>query len=453
MKKSIRTSLLAALLSALMLPAGAFASPMVELAPDSKQSGNGFQELRQVETILKAVSRLRALPVLRPIQVGLLDRKQLQTKLTEQIQAEIPPGKLRGEGALYQQLGMLPPGFDYAQFLLDLYTEQIGGFYDPATRELKLIKGSSLTGLDQQLLISHELTHALQDQRYELKQFMNPKSDNDDRSLAVMALIEGDATVSSSEYIQAQTSQKGFQGLLEVLGSAFNAARQIPGYEKFRSAPAFIRDSLTFPYDQGSQFVNAFRQQGWSWSDLDTVFRHPPQSTEQILHPNAYLNGEPPVDFQFSLQPLLSGSKQLTGSVWGELGYRQYLTQHLDWQVAKAAASGWGGDRYEVLETPAGLVFGLYSVWDSETEAQEFFQAWRQSLAKRSPGTTLSAEGLARQGERRIWAERNGKGVIVVENLTADQAKLLPVLRSAWKQTLAKLPAHLPAVPIRRGMR
>lgn len=446
------TTLLGLSALAILGSAPTHAASMVELAPDSRQGGS-YQELKQVESILTTVAKMRALPVLRPIQVGLLDRTQLQNKLSQQIRDEIPPDKLRGEGALYQQLGMLPAGFDYAKFLLELYTEQIGGFYDPATRELKLIKGTPLTGLDQQMLISHELTHALQDQHYQLSKYMDSHSDNDDKGQAMIALIEGDATVSASEYVQAKASEKPFQGLLDVLGSAFNAARQIPGYQKFRAAPAFIRDSLIFPYDQGSQFVNAFRQQGWSWQDIATLYKHPPQATEHILHPNSYLSGEQPQILKLSLQSALGG-KPLTASVWGELGYRQFLAQHLNWQDAKAAATGWRGDRYEVLQTPSGLVFGLFSVWDSDAEAQEFFKAWSQALAKRAPeaGSVSPVGGTLTMGDHRIWAEIRGNAVALVENLTPAQAKQIPALRASWQKALSEMAKPAPSQPIKRGM-
>ena len=446
---------LSGILAALLLAGPALAAPLVEFAPETSQDAASFQELKQIEEILAKVSKLRALPVVRPIQVGLLDRSQLQHKLTQQIAEEIPADKLRGEAALYHQLGMLPAGFDYKTFLIDLYTEQIGGFYDPKTRELKLIKGTPLTGLDQQLLISHELTHALQDQRYDLNKFLNSDSGNDDRSLAQMALIEGDATVSASEYIQSRASAKPLQGLLEVLGSAFNAARQIPGFEKFRSAPAFIRDSLIFPYDQGAQFVNAFRQQGWSWEDLDVVYTNPPQATEHILHPDSYLDGENPTELTLSQQPLLPGSKLLTGSVWGELGYRQFLAHHLGGKPAKEAAAGWRGDRYEVLETPSGIVFVMYSLWDSEPEARGFFSAWRSSLAKRDPkAAPMPATGgtlpWGPDQKHLIWAETSGNAVAIVENLAPEQASLIPALRAAWQQELKELKAK-PNQPLKRS--
>lgn len=430
------------------LSAPAAAASLIELTPEAKADG-AFKELGQIETILRDVAALRQLPVKRPIQVGILDRSQLQAKLEQQIKDEIPVDKLRGEEALYRQLGMLPAGFDYAKFLLELYTEQIGGFYDPKTKELRLIKGVTLTGMDQQMLIAHELTHALQDQHYDLGKYMDPESDNDDRSLAQAALIEGDATVAAMEYLQARASDKPFQGLLELLGSAFNAARQMQGFEKFRSAPAFIKDSLTFPYDQGAQFVNAFRHQGWSWDDVSVLYAQPPSGTEHILHPDTYLDGEKPQAVSFSLKQHLPGSRVLSGSVWGELGYRQLLQQHLGFAAAKPAAQGWHGDRYEVLETPDGIVIGLYSVWDSEADATAFVTAWRNLLKARNAGS-LPENGRLSWNGRNLWVRRQGSAVAIVENLSPAQAKSLDKIEAAWKAMAAKPVKPQPVQPVKK---
>lgn len=442
MKVLTLTALTALTAYSLMLSGPVSAAALIELTPEAKQNTSGaFKELKQIEKILADVAKLRSLPVKRPIQIGVLDRSQLEKTLTKQINEEIPADKIKGETALYRQLGMLPKDFDYQQFMVDLYTEQIGGFYDPKTRELNLIKGTPLTGLDQQMLIAHELTHALQDQHFELHKYMSEGSDNDDLNLARTALIEGDATVAATEYIQLRAEAKPVQGLFEMLGTVFNAAKQMQSFEKFRSAPRFIQESLTFPYDQGSQFVNAFRQDGWSWDDMRIIYTNPPKSTEHILHPDTYLDGEAPQAVAFSLKDHLKGAKVLTGSVWGELGYRQYLAHHLDWREAKDAAQGWQGDRYEVIETPQGLSYGFFSRWDNASEAQAFFSAWRKSLAKREPAASgLSASGgqIRTASGQLLWAEQKGATVAIIENLAPTQGSAIAAIAKAWRTESSK---------------
>ncbi|MGV3525270.1 MAG: hypothetical protein ACO1RX_13650 [Candidatus Sericytochromatia bacterium] len=403
------------------------AAPLVELSPEARRdaSAGDFKELKQIEAILKDVSSLRQLPVKRPIQISTLARADLAADLKQRMDKEIPPDKLRGEQLLYQQLGMLPTGFDYAGFMLDLYAEQIGGYYDPETQALRLIKGNPLSGLEQQMLIAHELTHALQDQHYDLQKYLNGNSDNDDRTLAHMALIEGDATVAATEYIQRRQQERPMGGLLDLVGTLFSAARMVSQSETFRSAPRFIQDSLLFPYQQGAQFVTAFRDQGWSWQEMGKLYQRPPTATEQIFHPQLYVDAQEPGSMNTSLLKLLPGAKNLSSSVWGELGYRQALRHHLGVQKALSAARGWHADRYEVLDTPEGPVVGLFSTWDSAAEAEEFEQAWQATWDKRYPDLQRTGTLAQLPDGRALWLERQGEQVLIVEGLTPTRAKAI----------------------------
>lgn len=366
----------------------AMPSPLIELSAEArKASADGrFQSLQKIESILKDVSLLRQLPVLSPVTLTVISRESLASELAEKIETEIAPEKIKGEEALYRQLGMLPLDFDYSAFMLALYTEQIGGFYDPKTRALKLIEGMPMTGAEQEMLIAHELTHALQDQHYHLDALLNdPKrKDNDDATLALMALVEGDATVSAMAFLQESQKKKPFQGFFSTLGSLVNQLKLMSSFKTFQSAPAFIQESLIFPYQQGAQFVNYFQGEGLSWSDMHMLYDHVPVSTEHILHPSTYSRGEAPRLVDFDVKPWFPQSVEITRSVWGELGYRQYFQKHLHWKSAKKAATGWAGDRYSILNTPSGHSFVLASVWDNESEANEFVQAYRQTLEIRT---------------------------------------------------------------------
>src|SRR5690606_7000088 len=247
MKKTLRNAFLS--LCLLTTPAQAF--PLIELAEEARQDARSgaFKELNQIESILKGMVEIRELELKRPVQVNTLNREQLQNNLIAQIERDIPPERIAAEEQLYKHLGLLKPEFDYRQFLIELYTEQIGGYYDPKTQELRLIKGAAMTGLEQQMLIAHELTHALQDQHFELTQYLDPQNQNDDQTLAHMALIEGDAMVAATEYIQQRASQRPVLGIFEAFGSLLSAVRMTQNSAKFMSAPAFIKASMLFPYE------------------------------------------------------------------------------------------------------------------------------------------------------------------------------------------------------------
>lgn len=424
-----------------LTPISASAAPMVVLAAEAQlDAGGEYHKLQEIESILQEMVQIRGLELKRPVQINTIDREQLRQKLLEQIENEIPPEKIAAEEALYKHLKMLSVDFDYRQFLVDLYTEQIGGFYDPKTQELRLIKGLSLTGLEQQMLIAHELTHALQDQHYHLEDYMKSESDNDDRTLAQMALIEGDATLAASEYVQRKASERPISGLLEAFGSVVNAFSMTLRFEKFRTAPRFIREGLVFPYDQGTQFVSAFREKGWSWEQMSELYQRPPHSTEQILHIQNYLDDDEPAKISFSLVPYFKDSHLLATNVWGELGYRQYLRQYMSGAQARQAAAGWQGDRYQVVEHDSGYSFAFVSQWENSSESAELLAAYRESLQKRYHTSAVvfrEGELLNIDSEFVTWTGQIGTEVIILENLPVAQSKSLiaALIRDRQKAT------------------
>lgn len=379
---------LAALLSLALLMAQPGIAATVELTPRTHQAlqRGDYPLLGELEKILQQVSVLRQLPVREPVLVDLMHRQELFDLLSQQLREEVQPQEIQAEQALYTRWAMLPAGFDYLRFMLDLYTEQIGGFYDPKRRQLYLMKGLHLVQMDQELLMAHELTHALQDQHFGLVKFLkkSPQS-NSDQQLAYMSLIEGDASLAAAEYIAGRTNQFSF---LDVLGSVFNAARMTLSFEKLRQAPHFIRESMTFPYEQGLRFVQFLRQKrGWSWEAFHRLYRYPPNSTEQILNPQKYLDGEQPQPIQSILKDVLPATYRLISQgVLGELGWRQYFSSILESSQARRAARGWGGDQYQVLETEEKRqCFVFITQWDTAADAREFAEAYALSLEKRLP--------------------------------------------------------------------
>jgi len=206
-------------------------------------------------------------------------------------------------------------------------------------------------------------------------------------------------------------------------------------FEKFRTAPRFIREGLVFPYDQGTQFVSAFRQKGWSWQEMSLLYERPPLSTEQIMHVGAYLNEDSPEAIQFSLINDWPQSQRTSSNVWGELGYRQYFRHHLSSKEAYKAASGWQGDRYEVLKQADHYAFALISHWESPTEAEEFLNAYRQSLALRYKTQTRDYAGgtlVAADKKFSTWIGRKASEVVVLEHIPQEQ--LEPLIETFLKR-------------------
>jgi hypothetical protein len=209
--------------------------------------------------------------------------------------------------------------------------------------------------------------HALQDQHFDLETFLEDREElSDDASLAITALIEGDATAAQIEFL------KGTPSLLRDLSTEMEGDGG--STEALDSAPAIITETLIFPYVQGQVFVSELLEDG-GWDRVNEAFTSLPASTEQILHPEKYFDGEDPVvvDLPDVADALGPGWEAFDTNTMGEFQTSVILDEgDVSSGDAEDAAEGWGGDRYTVVGTDDQAVILWESVWDSEDDAEEF---------------------------------------------------------------------------------
>jgi hypothetical protein len=322
-----------------------------------------------------------------------------------------------------KKLGLVPADFQFRSFIIGLLTEQVAGYYDPKQQEFFLADWIDLDG--QKPVMAHELTHALQDQHYNLRRFEKwPKGDSD-AELAAHALVEGDASLTMAVYVAR--SPLRIISLMKSMGASKSATEEID------RAPRAIRESLLFPYEQGMQWTQVlYRREGWSL--VSKAYTNLPQSTEQILHADKYFAREAPIKVTLPdiSAALGKGWKRIDTDVNGEWSYYLILDEYLkSAQDSKRAAAGWGGDRYAVYEgaKPGEVVIVHVSAWDSPHDAMEFYNAYKMRTEIRYAGATPIGtpytdsstkwhEGQAwRTNEGLVLLVRNSERVIVVEGL------------------------------------
>jgi hypothetical protein len=333
--------------------------------------------------IEKQTSQLRGLAFRRPVDYRLIARDELRAFLVKKIHEQYTEQELRDYGRSLAALGAIPEGTDVLAVMLSLYDEQVGAFYVPEERALYTFKDQTWSrGLDR-MLLAHELTHALQDQNYDLMQWPLKLKDNDDRVLAAAALLEGDATMTMTRFYAENADRAK---MLEDLGAMMGQ-----NTAKLREAPAFLRETLLFPYVQGQQFVMALGNA----EQINRALRAPPATTEEILHPDLYQRGagqpakaEPP-----ALKT--EGWRRIGDNVLGEFGIRVLLTEDIGAFAAQVAAAGWNGDRYHVYEHgpngPTGVIWVTH--WDTEEDAAEFDDSYRSLVNKRRVNALIRREG------------------------------------------------------------
>jgi hypothetical protein len=291
---------------------------------------------------------------------------------------------MQGMSAVYKRLGMIPDSLDLPKFLVDLLEEQIVGFYDPKTKVLYVVNDAPKEALG--ITITHELVHALQDQYISLDSTQQVSGQND-RQSAAQAVFEGQAV---------------YEQVAVMLGGS-NVAINLPvGWDRVRDmirenqasmpffarAPLVIQETLIFPYLSGAEFVRNFTDRNPGKSIYDDM----PVSTEQILHPSAFF-GKRDNPTSITL-PALKGATPVYENTLGEFETRLFLYQQLnDQNAAVQGAAGWDGDRFVLFNLPGGQGIAWATVWDSQSDASEFYDAIGTSVEKRYGVTSSAAAG------------------------------------------------------------
>ncbi len=325
-------------------------------------------------------SELRGLPFKSPVNYKMIDRVELRGFLIKRLKEQYTDQQMRDYSRSLAAFGLVPDGMDLMSTVVGMYDEQVGAFYVPEERSLYTFKDLSWSGGLDKMLLSHELTHVLQDQNYDLTTFALRVKNNDDLALATTALIEGDATLLMTRfYAENVDPAHMLSDLTAMLGQ--NTA-------KLAQAPPYLRELLLFPYQQGQQFASALFSAGGT-DALNDAFRHPPMTSQQILHPDRFLRDRrdpQPVP----VPPINDPDWRLIGNnVLGEFGVRSVLEQPLGLFEAQQIAQGWAADRYNVYEHGPGGPTGFIWItdWDSEPDAAAFQDAYRN--ATRKPGVTV----------------------------------------------------------------
>ena len=384
------------------------------------------------DAVLRETSDLRQLPILHPVKSGAQSRAQIERMIIKNMDEETTPEEMRASELALKKLGLVPADFHLRPFTIKLLTEQVAGYYDPKAQEFYLADWIDLDG--QRPVMAHELTHALQDQHFNLRRFEKwPKGDSD-AELAAHALIEGDATLAMTLYM-ARNPLRALAFMKSIESSASSS-------EQINHAPRALRESLLFPYEQGLSWVTQLYKRG-GWSSVSQAFKDLPQSSTQILHPEKYFAHQAPVKITLPdiRSTLGTNWKRIDYDVNGEWSYYLILDEYLKSDAeSKRAAAGWSGDRYAVYEGPkAGDIFmAQLSAWDTENDAVEFFDAYAKRTERRYKNATaveINLDGPARAwntNEGAVIMERHGTRVLIIEGVP-EKADARDLMKKLWR--------------------
>jgi hypothetical protein len=340
-----------------------------------------------VARVARGVERVRELEFDRLPRVREVSPAEARRAGLGELDRYVPRRRQLLEERLLRLLGLLPPDARLRELIGTALTGEVAGYYIPRADTLALVRGAGLEGLLAEVALAHELTHALEDQRFGIEPH-GASGFLRDRAVAAAALIEGSATLAMVDYLALT------QGLGRELPEALRrrVLDELEGLALPASSglPRYVRESLVFPYAAGGAFVSRIQSRG-GWAAVDRAFgRDAPLSSEQILHPRKYDAGERPVRVRLGgyRREVPAGARLVARGDLGEFDTAQFLRDGNGRRRAERAAAGWGGSTFALWRLPGGRdLLAIGWVWDSSRDAAEFQAAARLSLERLgSPG-------------------------------------------------------------------
>ncbi len=336
------------------------------------------------EALQAQVAEIGGIPFRSAVTLDYLDRPGLERYLGELIDTEYPPDVASADTRALTAFDLLPAGTDLRGLRSRLLLENVVGFYDerPGRKRLFAISSDrSLTPINRIVMV-HELRHALQDQYTDVHAAL-PRSvgDFDDRRLAFLSLLEGDATLVMTRYLEK---------LFPAAGALSESALPDP---PVTGAPPVLRDQLVRPYVAGLEFAREIERRGGPGA-LREAWSRPPRSSEQVLHPEKYFAGEEPLRVSIPWQP--RDARLLLEGVLGEVFSGTLLGGDGE------ATRGWGGDLFRCWDVGGGTLLVWKALWDTPQDESEF-RAALVSRFEASHGPSLQQGAfrvMTRAGQR-----------------------------------------------------
>lgn len=320
------------------------------------------KDSKAVARTLVKVSELRGVAAVRSVPGIKLDRNELVAAVKEKALREYPADALRREGQTLQLMGFAPASFDYLGEMMKLLDAQLEGFYEPKNGTMYL--AADLHGPEAQATLAHELVHALQDQRWDLKSRSVYKPGRGDETMATACLAEGDATSLMLDFLmkpQRSALDMPDEALRDLMRSGVNTG-------DVKTVPHILRTSLLAPYVEGVGFIHGLRRKG-GWALVDKAWEKMPTTTEQVLHLDKWEAAEPAISMTAPPGKALGeGWNKNDEDTFGELGLALMFAEWMDTSDARIAASGWGGDRTSTWTKGDEIAYAIHLRYDPATD-------------------------------------------------------------------------------------
>lgn len=343
-----------------------------------------------ISEVMRQIERIRGFDYTHPVVAQPVTQEEIGADIVAFADISYPEAQYARRSLAWDTIGVIPDGTSLREAYENFGSSQVIGYYNTLTGELKFVGTESPSPYDR-ITLAHELTHAIDDQRFGLERLDVLGAGCRDEELAAdIALVEGNATFFMLRWAQT------FLTPVEQAQVGIEAAGQDASTE---GIPPFIQRLQLWSYDEGLRFISALEAVG-GLGAVDDAFTAPPVSTEQIIHPERYPNDAPtPVDVPDLSRGLGRGWEDIDVMTIGESWLALALGLRLDGSEANAAAAGWDGGTYRAWSNGDAVAVLLATVWDTERDAADFATALGEWI---DAGEEIASVSTARGEE--VWA-------------------------------------------------
>ncbi|MEN8155053.1 MAG: hypothetical protein ABFR75_13635 [Acidobacteriota bacterium] len=313
------------------------------------------------------------------VEVNYLDRNSFNNYINSWFEKEYAGEQFEKDELFLKIMGFISDNISLKKLKKRLIINNAGGFYDEKSKVLYALKEHGLVDPVYSLIVVHELRHAIQDQHFGLSNIIGRLSDLDDRKIAALAAIEGDAMLILSLYAQKFTP---FPVPPELSSSKYNSDAlltfsPIKFSYNLGNIPDVLKYQLTMPYVKGLKFVFHILKKK-KWKGVNSILKYPPDSSEQILHPEKYLKREKPVKIEIRFIP--ENYDLYSQGAIGEFFLNVMMMKNGNYtDIAK----GWGGDKFRLYKNEQNYFLMWESAWDKEEYCSDFFYNFKRYLERK----------------------------------------------------------------------
>lgn len=411
------------------------------LPPFAKSNGAPDPVFGQINSIVQSLSDISGLSEKHPVPYGRMTKRQLRQFLTKRIKRTLKPEEIYADELALKIFGFVPQDFDLRKSTIDLLTEQAAAFYDYDEKKLFLLDEPSVAS--ETVTLAHELAHALADQHFNLANFMNDTPSSDDENLAHSAVVEGEASWLMMAYTLKQAGQDpapSAEALKAVVDSSSASFAEFP---VLKESPLYIRQSLLFPYTEGTKFFDAVYKKLGRQAFM-TVFTDAPADSAQILHPERYFAHERATHPALPEAASLRDAEEITEGSVGEFDHNMLLRQFVGEKEAAELSPHIRGGQFRIVVAGKERkpILQYSSEWDSAEKAAAFFSLYSKVLSgkwKRCDISLSKESVLAGIGDSGLFVVRlSGKVVSSLEGLNNveewQRLKAVPIAQSTGQQ-------------------